>query len=353
MKGQKTLFYCTTMVVMLMGCKINRDIIPQSQIIKLSLSDTANLKADGVSSFHLTAIISDSTDIAYRNITFNASAGLGTFASASTATATSIVVGADQSGTAGTSIKVGNTPGIYYVSAQASNGTTVFKTPDYAVTLRPLAYGDKLTITADNLQPVADGLTTINLEIASKFELNNQLKLTANLGSFVQSSAPLSYSIQPDNLGNASTGYQMSNQLLPHIINALFPDGTSATLTINPLPSYADLIYIQPSVLTVDSLGGAVTLNVYLKKTNPNAKVSQNSAVYFDAYQTIGTTVKHVGRFTGLQNAVSDANGIVAPVNFYADTSDIDTSKPVTISVSANNTATSKITAVVQVKIKK
>jgi len=333
------------------GCTQN-NIIPPTQIINLTItSDTANLRADGQATINLKASIPYNADVPYRNITFNASANLGTFAG-STATNANVVP-VDVSGNATTSIKVGTTPGIYYISAQVGTGTSVYKTADYAITLHPLAYSDKLTLTADNLQPVADGLTTVNLKITSKFELNNLLKLTTNLGNFTQSSTPLAYSLQPDNQGNATTLFQMTNQVLPHIINAAFPDGTNATLTINPLPSYTDVVFAQPSALLVDSAGGSITLNAFLRKNNANAKVSMNSPAFFDAYQTIGNTIKHVGRFTGLPLAVSDANGNIPTVNFFADTGGINTSLPISIVISANNTATTFTSVTIQVKIKK
>jgi len=210
--------------------------------------------------------------------------------------------------------------------------------------LRPLAFSDKLTLTADNLQPLADNQTIVNLKVTSDFITDKTIKLTTNLGIFVQSATATQYTLPLDDNGNGSTQLMVSNQALPHIISAAFTDGTAASIILNPQPSKPDTLVVEPSSLLVDTAGTALTIKVYLLKTNRNAKVSVNTPVKYFAYQLVGASPKEVGRFTGLQSALSDANGAVPAVNFYADTRDLDKTKPIFVEVATVIKDTLKLT---------
>jgi hypothetical protein len=334
------------------GCKKEQATqVAQDKIIKLEItSDTAGLKADGLSQIALKATIPANTVAGARNVTFTASAALGSFDDS--VGAGSNVVTASADGLATTSLVVGKAPGTYYISAQITNAGVVYKTNDIPITLHPLAISDELTLTADNLSPVADGLSTVNLSVSAKYLTQTSVKLSATLGSFPLSSDPKDLPVILDAKGNGTAIYQMDNQLLPHVIVASFSDGTNVSLTLNPVISLPDNLLVDASSSQYDPAGAAVSINAYLRKTAPNAKVTQGIAPAYTAYQVIGGVNKTVGRFTGLNLAVSDANGNVPPVSFFSDTGDIDTTQDVIIQVTAPKTSTTNFTVTIHLKKK-
>ena len=335
-------YCCALYAVAIAGCKADLDQAPQDAIIKLEItSDTANMKADGLTLIKLKATIPADAIEDYRNITFQATPNAGVFQGS--ATGNTNVVKADNQGVATATFKVGTTPGTYYLAAQTGTGSKLYKTPDIPLVLRTLTFADKLTLTVDNLQPVADNQSLVTLRITSDFVTEKTIKLTTNLGSFISSSTPTQYVLPLDDNGNATTQLQVTNQVLPHIINAVFAtDGASASVTLNPQASKPDTLVAEPSSIKVDTTGPAINFKVYLQKFNANARVSANTQVKFEAYQFIGVNRKTVGRFTGLQTAFSDANGMVQGVSFFADTKDIDPSQPVLMDITSTKTITLK-----------
>lgn len=321
-------------ILLLPGChKEDGSLVSQNKIIALTItSDTAGLKADGQETISLQAVLPADAMDAYRNVTFSASASLGNF---SGSTASSNIVAVNSNGVATTTLTVGTTPGSYYVSAQTGSGSSLYKTPDILITLYPLTFADKLKLSADNPQPVADNQTIVNISVASKYETARTITLTANLGSFLQSTTPTQYVLNLDGNGNGTTQFQVSNQVQPHVITATFADGTTTSITLTPQPSLPDKIIADPSSLVIDPAGGPVTFKVLLSKNNPNAKVSVNTPAGFTAYQLIGGVQKQVGRFTGLGTALSDAGGNINGVSFYGDTGDLDVTQPVFIIVTS------------------
>jgi|GEM_PF-1482887 len=341
MKQLITCYSILCILLALAGCKADLEQVAQDNIIKLEVTtDTTNLKADGLALIKLKATIPGDALDDYRNITFQASPGAGSFQSS--ATASTNIIKVDNQGIATATFKVSTAPGTYYFAAQTGTGAKLYKTPDIPFVLRPLSFTDKLTLRADNMQPLADNQTLVTLMVTSDFVTDKTIKLTTNLGSFVASSTPTQYSLPLDDNGNGTTQLMVTNQVLPHIINASFADNTSASITLNPVPSRPDTLVAEPSSAKVDTAGAATTITVYLLKTNTNARVSVNTPATYAAYQLTGTIRKTVGRFTGLQTAFSDPNGKVAPVNFYADTKDIDATQPVYIDVTSTKTITLK-----------
>ncbi|MDB5006268.1 MAG: hypothetical protein JWP45_661 [Mucilaginibacter sp.] len=336
---------------LLAGCKEDAVQVPQDKIIKLTItSDTADLKADGLSPIRLQATIPANTVDGARNVTFTASAALGTF-NGSTGAASNVVT-ASPDGLASTSLVAGKVPGTYYISAQITNSGIVYKTNDMAITLHPLSISDELSLTADNLSPVADGLSIVNLSVSAKYLTQASVKLTTTLGSFPLSSDPKNFPVILDSKGNGAAVFQMDNQLLPHIIVAAFSDGTNVSVTLNPIISRPDDLLVDASSLLYNTDGSAVTITAYLRKFAPNAKVTQGIAPGYTAYQLIGVVKKSVGRFSGLSNAVSDASGNIPAVSFFADSGDIDTTQDVLIDVTAPKTSTTNFTVTIHLKKK-
>lgn len=334
-----------------LGCKRDVILVSQDQIIKLIVtSDTANLKADGIALINLKVQLPAGFTDDFKIVTFSSSTNLGTFLSSSNSN--NNIVAADANGGATTTIKVGTIPGIYYISAQVGIGANIYKTPDIPITLMPLAFKAKLTLSVDNTTPLADNLTIVNLTVTSKYETDKTIKLISNLGNFSQSSTPTQYNLPLDGLGNGTTQFQISNSMQPHTINASFADGTSATVTLNPIISRPDTIFAEPSGLMVDTLGSPVSIKVFLFKNNTNAKVSINTLASYYAYKIVEGNQVAVGRFTGLSKALSDAEGAVSSVNFYGDTGDIIFGEKIYIEISALTTATTKTVTVIKLKLK-
>ena len=325
---------------LLAGCKADLDQIPQDELIRLEItSDTTNIKADGLRLIQLKATIPDKATEEFRNVTFQATPNSGLFQGS--ASGSTNIVRTDNQGIAYATFKVGTTAGTFFLAAQTGTGNKLFKTVDIPFVVRPISFADKLSISADNLQPLADNQTLVTIQVSSDFITEKTVKLTTNLGSFVASGSN-QYPLPLDDNGNATTQLQVSNQTLPHIISAAFNDGTSAGITLHPQASKPDQIVAEPSSTKVDTAGAPTTIKVYLLKANANARVSVNTPVTYEAYQLIGANRKSVGRFTGLQTALSDATGAVPAVSFYADTKDFDGKEPVYIDIISTQSITLK-----------
>jgi hypothetical protein len=337
--------------LLLFGCIKNQTPITQDNAVKLTVTDTAGLKADGTHVITLTAQIPANAADAFKNVTFNLGTGLGTFVG-SAATGSSVVT-ADVKGTAVIAFKVGLLPGKYFVSAQVGTGATLQKTPDIPVVVNALAYSDKIVLTPSTLLPVADGLSLVTFTLATKYETEKSVAVTTNQGSLIGAASPLQLSVPLDDKGNGSFTLMMGNEVLPYAVTAAFTDKVSATVALSPQVSRPDTLIAEPSALKVDTVGTAVTITTRLIKNQLNAKVSKNTQVYFSAYQLTGTTRTNVGRFTGTGVAVSDATGTVPVVSFFGDTGGIDKNKIIFIEVSAFKTATSKTVQTLQLNVKK
>ncbi len=237
------------------GCgKEDATQVPQDQIIKLTVTtDTNNIKANGQTLITLKAVVPANVTDDFRNITFTSSTGLGTFAGS--ANGASNVVAVDASGVATTTIKVSTAPGLYYVAAQVGPAAKPYKTPDIPIALHTLTFADKLTFTADNTTPVADGLSIVTLSVTSQFETDATITLATNQGSFLQAPSAATYSMPLDQNGKGTTQLKMGNLITPYVISATFTDKTTASIILNPQPSLPDTIFVDPTALIVDPAG--------------------------------------------------------------------------------------------------
>jgi hypothetical protein len=167
--------------------------------------------------------------------------------------------------------------------------------------------------------------------------------LTSNIGTFIGASDPKTIDITLDDQGSSVIPYKMSNEIVSNVITARLTDGSSTTIILNPTTSYSDTILTDVSALRVDTLGGSIDIRSFLRKFNSSYKVSKNSQVYFRSYQIIGGNEITVGRFTGVNLAISDIDGNIPLVKFFADTGGFFFSEPVYIEVSAFKSATEKV----------
>jgi len=333
--------------------KKDKDMItPQDDIIRIEFeTDTTNLLAGQESVIQLKAVITPTAAEAFRVVSFSASEDLGTFQG--TVTDKKNIVTADNDGIARASIKVGNIPGTYYISAEIKGDNKVFKTKDFPVTLKPIPSADKLSIEIDALQPPADGVTTLKITARAKYIKEKTIALQANAGAFLQSaSEPLKITLSLDDQGQAVTFFQISNTVKPHIITATAGTDVTVTQVINPVVSYPEVLLVEPSSLYIDTAGAGIKLDVVLKKNETQRKVSTGTPVQFRAYQLIGGIEKPVGRFTGTNHAVSNAEGIIPSVQFIADTGGIDTLTAITVEVAALKSNQQMLKSALNIKVK-
>lgn len=342
--------YMAACSLLLNACSKDQASITQDQIIRLTVADTAGLKADGKRVVTLTAHIDKDAADAYRNVTFNLSTGLGTFLSS--ASSTSSTVAADASGTAVISFKVGALPGSYFVSAQVGTGAQLAKTADIPIVLGALSYSDKLQLTPTAPAPAADGVSLVTFNITAKYVTEKSVKVKTNQGSFLNASAPQELAVALDDQGNGSFVLQVGNTVTPYTITAAFQDNTTAVVNFTPKVSLPDTLIAEPSAIKVDTVGTPVIIATRLLKNQVNAKVSVGTQASFFAYQLNGTTRVAVGRFTNTAAAISDASGAVPAVNFYGDTGGLNKNLPVYIEVSADRMTTGKVTQTIQLSIK-
>lgn len=327
-------------------------VISQDDIIRIDFeSDTTQLFADQQAVIQLKAIITPAASEAFRVVSFSASEELGTFQG--TVQDKKNIVTADNDGVARASIKVGNIPGTYYISAEIKGDNKVFKTKDFPVTLKPIPLSDKLSMEIDALQPPADGFTTLKITARAKYIKEKTIVLQANAGTFLQSAdEPLKITVPMDDQGQAVTFFQISNTVKPHIITATAGTDVTVTQVINPVVSYPEVLLVEPSSLYIDTAGAGIKLDVLLKKNEAQRKVSIGTPVQFRAYQLIGGIEKPVGRFTGTNQAVSNADGIVPEVQFIADTGGIDTLTAITVEVAVQKSNQEILKSALHIKVK-
>jgi len=349
-------FICVAFTIFLFagsGCdKANIQSVPADSIISLqAISDISNLYADGKTIIQFKATIPKTFSSDTRDIVFTLSdASFGKFTGISANNSQTIKSNSD--GIALSSVKLGTTPGDYFVSAQVTAGGVAYKSTEIRITLKPLSNADKIQLSADNLQPVADGFSIVNFTVNSTFSQDKKVVFTSNLGTFLGSPDPKTINITLDDQGKAVVPYRITNEITPNIILAKLTDGSFATIILNPAISYPDTILADLSATKVDTAGGFIQITSFLRKFNSNLKVSKNTQVYFTAYQVISSNKVTVGRFTGINSAVSDNEGNIPAVKFFADSGGINISLPVFIEISAYNSPTDKVKLVLPVTIK-
>ncbi len=327
-------------------------VTPQDDIIRIEFeSDTTNLLADQQSVIQLKAVITPAASTAFRVVSFSASEELGSFQG--TVVDKKNIVTADNEGIARASIKVGNIPGTYYIAAEIKGDDKVFRTKDFPITLKPVPSADKLSITIDQQDPPADGYTTLKITARAKYIKEKTIVLQANTGAFLQSaSEPLKITLPLDDQGQAITFFQVSNTVQPHVITATAGTDITVAQVINPVVSYPEVLLVEPSSLYIDTAGAGIKLDVILKKNEAQRKVSTGTPVQFRAYQLIGGIEKPVGRFTGTNQAVSNADGVVPAVQFIADTGGIDTLTAITVEVAALKSNQQMLKSTLHIKVK-
>ncbi len=117
--------------------------------------------------------------------------------------------------------------------------------------------------------------------------------------------------------------------------------------SIEAYRAFPDTIIIEPSAVTVEQ-PASVVLDVYLKRTV--GKVSEDTPAEFKAFQRTASGEEEVGRFTGLNNALTNEDGLIS-VTFHTDTGDINTDIPVTIKVNTLDDNANNVTSYVLIQV--
>jgi hypothetical protein len=347
-------YFSLFLVVWLIACKeeVLEPIAPEEVIFLEVVSDTVGLRADGKSLLHIRSGIAPGAKGSFRTVVFTVSAGLGQFQGISTGTTQSVSV--DEKGQAEAIIKVSTLPGTYYITAQIKEGDNVLYTAqEVAVTLSPIPSTQKLTLIADNTQPPADNTTTILLSVTHQFGADKTIKLTTDQGFFVNSSNTKEITLNLDDIGKATTLYRISNRVVNHIIQGTLPSNITTSLVIQPTPSLPDQLILEPSVSVVDTAGSNIELTVFLRKQNSGEKVSMNTAATFAAFQIINGMEQSVGRFTGTAQAVSDGQGKIGGVKFYADAGNVRKDLPIGLRVTVSKDGGGQLMQEIFVQVKK
>lgn len=319
--------------------------VTQDNQIRLTFeSDTSSLRADNQALISLKAAVSPNRSGETRTVTFTATSELGTFQG------TGGTVTADEDGIARASIKVGDKPGVYFIAAEVKQGDKTYRTADYTVHLDPVPANEKLQLVTDDTKPEADGFSLIHITAITKFTKEKTVVVSTNLGAFLNSPDPKTITLMLDADGKAEVDLQISNVAKAHVIGAVLSSDASVVVTIVPTVSYPSQILVKPSGLSV-AIGGSIDLNVFLRRNDPQKMVTQGIPVNFHAFQLISGVKKTVGRFTGLAQSISGADGSVPIVKFYADEAGMSAALPVFIEVSAPKNATENAIYPLEIKL--
>jgi hypothetical protein len=148
-------------------------------------------------------------------------------------------------------------------------------------------------------------------------------------------------------------GISKENYIVPQNAGTVFFDaktGIDERYLKNSIITFkranADELIIEPTKIVMDIIS-ANTIKVFLKRNI--GKVSIETEVDFFSYQIVGVDKVEVGRFTGLNEAKSNLDGMIT-VDFIADTKDFDKGLPIFIKVSANKDDTSILSKEIELK---
>lgn len=342
--------------LLLMSCDgIDEDVVSVDEIINLEIYDedghTVITEAigNGESVVVLKAQIPENTDSKYRTVTFRATDD-ATFLGLGENNDTEIV---NNEGVATAFLKIPLDDKPIFISAEVSDGTNVYKSKK---TLNLIGVEEIISLnvldqngnTIEN--PIrADGFSLIQLQAIVNYGQDNFNVVTfeKSAGTFLNVNNNAQVSLSDNHI--AAIDFRM-----PLIVDRIYFSAKVGESTvyfdsnfIDPIRSYPDQIIIEPQTLTMPLDGGNL-INIYLIKSQ--GQVSVGTEVGLEAFQILNGEEVSVGRFTGLETALTDVNGKVI-VEFKSDTNDIDPDLPITIRVISQNDNGDPIQEVVNVEI--
>ncbi|MGY6650146.1 hypothetical protein [Wenyingzhuangia sp. IMCC45574] len=318
-----------------------------SDIVSLEILGPINnaIVVDGTTVVTLKANINPTLNLNDGNITFSASDGtfINTFNTPTTVAnqPTTVVVKADNTGIAEATLKLPLDAKTIILKASINN----YEINDQIETtvISPLfnfEFVDDNEVPIDiNTIAISDDFTILNAKIVSETSIFNSV-------SFANSDANITFLNSTDKTyrftdQQAIVRFTIPNEQKNYLISAEVTNGNQTfpiLKTISPKTSFAEQIILEPeAILLNDSNNLTTKINTYLRKNNPNAKVSSGEFLKWKAFKLdVDKTEVEVGRFTGESDAKSDANGKIS-ITFIADIGSLEEGDLIFIRATSNN----------------
>nr|WP_299213842.1 hypothetical protein [uncultured Allomuricauda sp.] len=344
--------------LLILGCDgIEEEATPNSEIIDLQILDRdgeptqGGIVGDGATTLMLRANIPKNADNAFRNITFSTTEGI--FEQTGMNTQTKRV---NTEGEASVIFKVPLSDDEIFFTAEISSGEDVYNANnslklidvDEVVTLAVLDSKEQTL----NGSVRADGNTILTLSATVNFNQNNFNQVifkNSGGGSFLGVNATEGRANIDEN-NTALMQYQVPNKVGRIFFEASIAanDFIFSKENLDLEPSYPDQMVLEPSTISI-ALGSNISIDAYLIKSI--GKVSEGTRPDFKAFQLDDSNEEvPVGRFTGLPAAVTDGEGKVS-VDFFADSLNMDITKPIYIRASSQDDMGDTISEQIQLEL--
>jgi hypothetical protein len=357
MKNLTNFISISFLFLLIVACDgIKKELINLEDIISLTILDKDNdplqdisVKGDGETLIVLRAQIPENTDSKLKIVTFSTSGGVFVEVSGNKG-----MVSANSNGVAEIKLKVPLNNTEIFVSAQVTDGSETF-TDEKKINLEDV--GHIITLNFKNIQdenlvniPRADGVSIIKLQgnILFNKKALTSIIFNATDGVFLEKNK------KTETKNTDINGKAIVNYIVPQTPGAVFfsskTDETGKYVDDKELlfqRAHGDNIIIEPQNTLMDTINSN-TIKVFLKRDI--GKVSIGTYISFYSYQIINGSETMVGRFTGLNEAKSDAKGLVS-VNFIADTQDFDKKLPIFIKASTSKDDSTVIFEQIEIKI--
>lgn len=336
---------------------IESEITPNEDIINLQILDRdgkpveVSIVGDGTTTLMLTAIIPENADNTFRDITFSANTGI--FEQTGINSQTKRV---DAQGEASVIFRVPLSDDEVFFTAEIGQDDMLFRSEE---SVQLIDVGEVVTLrildaqSNDLSSPVrADSNTILTLAATVNFNQDSFNQVTfknSGGGSFLGVNASEA-KINTNENNMAFIEYQVPNTVGRMFFEASVNgnDAIFNTANIDLLRSYPDSIVVEPAAINV-TLNNNVSIEAFLLKKS--GKVSEGTVPIFEAFQMTDSGDKiEVGRFTGVPEALTDSNGKVTVI-FFADSPNIDETKPILILVTSRDDTDNTISDQIQLEL--
>lgn len=187
-----------------------------------------------------------------------------------------------------------------------------------------------------------DGASLLRVLLLKNTETKNGLiaTFTANRGTLIGTTVLL------DSVPQAQVYLKVAQDTGKYVLNVSIADGSTVkvqqSLQFRLRTAYPTQIALETDASKL-SIKAPLTISTLLSRSQ--GLVTLGTAATYSAYQlnAVNTQVP-VGRFQGVLGNVSGTTGKMGDVKFYSDTPGIDTTKTVTIMVSAVGATSQKLT---------
>ncbi|MEM1001451.1 MAG: hypothetical protein AAGH46_02255 [Bacteroidota bacterium] len=330
--------------LLLFGCQEYDDFDENENLVTLVILDenrneipTDGVIGDGETIIILQAQIPEDVKDEFRVVTFKASKGVFLGPSSDNS-----IVKADNKGLATTRLRVPLEDGALFLSAEIGSGINLEKA-DESINLIKVEEVITLTLLSSDgtelpNQNKADETTVVTLNAVVNFNEDNFNQVSfknSGEGKFLGVNASEA-KVNIDDNNIAQIQYQVSNNVGRIFFLATVGDNDLIfdDIFLDLERAYPDRMVLEPSAVNME-INQSISVNAFLIRDD--GKVSLETETYFEAFQIndIGEVVE-VGRFTGTAVALTDEEGKVS-VTFFADSPNIDPSRPITVQASSQN----------------